>query len=724
MSGFCQNCGSEIKQGIKFCMRCGFAVDKMQPLAPHGTVSSAQPATAYQQPQHTNIRPPKKRNRRLVAIIAVAACALAAILVVLFMIAPMLFGQQAPGTFGTGVRPSAIAITGDESENGIVTSKAVFELEEKMSPGGGVITISNESSMINGFSIDVAEDSFEEDTDFSISAAAVLSHGFEPDLVIISPLINIDNGENYSQELIMVTMPCVVPKDVIPVAFYYHDEDKSLEYIPVMDFNEQSITVGVKHFSDLVFGYFENKYIDDAVSVDTGFLPGVDDFSFVNYGSAITQRGNCFGESIASIWYYNNQKKSQGSLYGRFDNFGKNPDFDFETKAFQFDDVMAYRLASMSQYLFAVSPATTQTDWDVSRWNAMRTSDQVRFDQLVALMKFKGPQVLLIQRVDENKVMHNFHAVIAYRVDRNRIYVADPNKPGQRDRYIEIENGRFKPYSSADNAQDLEAGNAVNYNVFSAFGETSMFDQNRMRQLWQELNDRTVGDDQFPKVDIKLIAKVKNAQGDEEDEEIVEGYRAKGNSLNFVVEGPGDINWAVYQNKQNGEVVRVQPANGRYTVQVDKDGLYIGIRLFKNNKWYGFEWYGIEYSDISGVYDVAGNVDSDWGGYPLTPFQARIEQNGAAVQITFLDHSGISLKGTYDESSRTFIGRDPRPPGGDTLEAALATTWWQLADTVIVFEIGTDSITAAGKLVAQASEGDFLPTHRIEITLNKVADLD
>ncbi len=696
MHNFCTSCGAKLHSGVLFCSVCGRPVGQPRPTpAPPGALQPA--AIQYRPPQLTQLAAPKKADRRTFAILSLSAVALALGTLLVFLVVLLFTDEQASEIAAPKPSPPAIAIPGDGSGTGIISTQPVFETEQTLSPAGGILTIDDAQSALHGLVIDVAQESYDDDRVFTLSSSQIISHGFDAHLKFISPLIHVDNGGGYAKDAMLMTVACVVPEGVIPVAFYYHDDEKRLEYIPILAYDGESVTIGLRHFSTPVIGYFDSVYIDNGSIVETGFVPGVDDFSFVNNGSAITPRGNCFGESVAAIWYYKNLKAEQGSLFPRFDNYGKDPEISFSTRDFPIDDVLAYRLASVSQFLFADQAAGTfdveagwRADWKMSRWNAMRTSDQTRFDQLVALIKFNGPQVLLIQCLDEDKVLQAFHAIIAYRVEGNRIYVVDPNKPGQTDRYVEIENGKFKPYSSADNAQDLEAGNEVNYNVFSAFGETAMFDINLMWQLWQDLDERTVGDDHFPEVEVTLTAKIRNAQGDEEDEVITSGYMAKGSDLTFTVEAPADYSWSIWFTK-SGDVTRVTPTNKRYTVQLEKEGGYIGVYLLKNKKWYDFKWVPIGLSDVTGIYRLSGTYETgEVAAQPLTGFDVRVELNGTDMKITFLNNSNTVLTGIYDPQGGLFVGEGA---------AGSAAT--------IVFNLAAQPTTATGLHVSRPEDGSW-----------------
>jgi hypothetical protein len=57
-------------------------------------------------------------------------------------------------------------------------------------------------------------------------------------------------------------------------------------------------------------------------NVDTAFQPGVDDWQFPNHGSIVAPGGHCAGQSIAAMWYYDQQRLAAKAptLYGLYDN--------------------------------------------------------------------------------------------------------------------------------------------------------------------------------------------------------------------------------------------------------------------------------------------------------------------------------------------------------------------------------------------------------------------
>lgn len=135
------------------------------------------------------------------------------------------------------------------------------------------------------------------------------------------------------------------------------------------------------------------------------------------------------------------------------------------------------------------------------------------------------PQYLEIESFDANGQFVSGHAIIAYRFDGNRIYVIDPNYPGQVDRFIELRDGRIQPYSSAATAADAVAGRGQRYTRFYMIGLSAIYDWQKIADLWRQLDERTVGNSLFPDSSLRLFSRVMTPEG-EIEEEITPGYKA------------------------------------------------------------------------------------------------------------------------------------------------------------------------------------------------------
>ena len=180
---------------------------------------------------------------------------------------------------------------------------------------------------------------------------------------------------------------------------------------------------------------------------DTGYRPGVDNCPFVNAGSAITDGGECNGQSVFNIWYFKNEKSAHGPLFSYFndDHFSGYPMID---PKFWFADAKGYRLTCVLQNL--KGDGNKRNFWD---WLAFRTTVH---DQMITLDNYdKIPDATYYSVVDAMKASNlpqlinvylrnqdgtaNGHAVVAYAAGpiprpsgdgpNVAVYVDDPNCP-------------------------------------------------------------------------------------------------------------------------------------------------------------------------------------------------------------------------------------------------------------------------------------------------------
>jgi hypothetical protein len=118
-------------------------------------------------------------------------------------------------------------------------------------------------------------------------------------------------------------------------------------------------------------------------------------------------------------------------------------------------------------------------------------------------------------------------------------------------------------------------------------------------------------------------------------------------------------------------------------------------------------------ADVSGIYDVKQTTVLN-GSAEGSAYQAKVEQNGTAVKISF---KKVVLEGTLDPATGRFVGIDKNVPSDP-----LAMTWWQAANTTIKFDLDADLTTAVGQL-ALTTKNVLLKSLDIKLVMTKVAEL-
>jgi hypothetical protein len=366
--------------------------------------------------------------------------------------------------------------------------------------GGGII-ISKPGDPLDGFTLGVPPGAYPDSRTFKVSYAPITKHTFGNDITPVSPMIMVDNGGGYSNELICVKVPVKVPDGYFAMGFLYDEKTKQLEGMPLIASDANSVTVVTRHFSNFLITMTAKALLKN--DIDTGFCPGIDDFQFVNNGSFIAPNGHCSGQSLVAMWYYcTNPDGKDACLYGRYDNNGNKP----ATPAIWQDDSQAYRLCSVVQTYFEGSFADNfwlnlqgknfvfkNNNWQLE--NVPGLDDETRYYLFAySMMATHEPQYVSLLREGGG------HAVIAYKILGNAIYIADPNYPGVTDRKIIYYSGdrKFKPYQSGANRKEIEKGNTHTYTNIGYSGKSTVSNWPKIASYWAELKNGTVGNDKFP----------------------------------------------------------------------------------------------------------------------------------------------------------------------------------------------------------------------------------
>ena len=440
-----------------------------------------------------------------------------------------------------------------------------------VSPGGATISVNQANSALNGLQLTVPANSYTNTRQFKISFAPVVSQTFGSNFVPISPLITVDNGGGYSNEIVTLQIPIQIPAGNFAMAFYYDDKTGTLEGIPTIAETDSSLTIATRHFSKIVVSSIAESALSSDVEINTGFEPGVDDWQFTNYGSYIAPGGHCAGQSITALWYYTQMKAAgEPSLYNRYDE---------STPGFWYDDARAYRFASTIQ---------EDVDWNawVTRYDTLKpkvqAANKIVWDEFIYSMKVTNePQFIYIQNTNEGG---GAHAMIVYGASGGALEIADPNYSGDNSREIWYENGEFDSYNSGANAQAILNGDGEAYDLMLYFAASSLIDFDQVSARWSEFEDGTIGNDRFPKYTVQTT----NEEGNTID--LQDGHTTKNKTINLNMTSDSQLAFYVYRDgellspiKAGVSEYSLQPGNNELGIYVvgDKNGWqYIDFKYF------------------------------------------------------------------------------------------------------------------------------------------------
>lgn len=413
----------------------------------------------------------------------------------------------------------------------------VTELEQNVPFTGAVLSVDELTSPIYGFEMVVPFGAYDEITPFEISTQVIESHDLGEEFTPITPLITIDNGHVFSNEPMTLTIPIELEEGEFAMGFYYDETTNSLEGIPLKNLTSTEITLFTNHFSSIVISKIT---IDDLLKltnvkdqfVDTGFVPGVDDWQFTNYGSFLAQGGHCAGQVLTMSWYYHTQKveKDEPALFNLFDNVGYEA-----TEDFMEDDQLGYRFASVIQNLLDFASE------DFYDYLSFAGDDEqlIYFAFSYAMVITQKPQLMAIYSHDEYGDIISGHAIMAYKMQGYDIYVADPNYPGQTNRKVHFDTSpgvyQFEPYSSGANAQAILDDGALLYDDIFYIGESALIDYETIEQEYNKVLDGTIGDEYFPTLEAVYLSEYSQNLDDQEWTDIVDDEVTLGTSHNGVM---------------------------------------------------------------------------------------------------------------------------------------------------------------------------------------------
>ncbi len=242
-------------------------------------------------------------------------------------------------------------------------------------------------------------------------------------------------------------------------------------------------------------------------------------------------------------------------------------------------------------------------DWDGhgrKYWSAFnkKYNDHVVYNAFAYSMLVTGlPQFVGIYGTDEDGKVFG-HALIAYKIEDNKLYVSDPNFPawskgGKEERTITYDpgTGKFEPYSSGATAADT--GNQ--YDRVLYFGYKDLIDWDLMGELWGRLEDGWIGLDKFPVYELA----VRQADSEAEDE-LWTNYESEGKDIVVRVR---DHDFIAYLNVYDANGKKIGKGNEPIEIELKDGDNWLGFAIFGGKpagdkikfRWVGFDWVKVIY---------------------------------------------------------------------------------------------------------------------------------
>jgi hypothetical protein len=395
--------------------------------------------------------------------------------------------------------PTAPAPVTKSIETGLPSQLA----SQSVPAGGGTVTVALPGDTMNGLTVTVADSTFVDSRTITITSAPITSHSFGANLNPISPLLTFRNGGGMGAQPMTVHVPVHIPAGMFALAFAYDSKLGKLEALPLVAEDSAGITFMTAHFttpggnggpaahvatgdamSVLISSVAESK-LDESGWITTGFVPGRDDWEFINEGSFIAPGGHCAGQTMTMMWYFiEHRRMGEKQLNGLFDRIA----------SIGWENNLGMRFASTVQC-------------DLNWHNTLRSGFRL-LRYLTPSLQWKAFAAAMLvteepQYVGIYKEGTGGHAIVANMIDYHNgtLGVVDPNIPGQQ-RQITFSNGVFNPYESNLRADD---NSPVMFDRIGFFAKTALVDWSDIGTRWLQLLDSTIGNDKFPAAEIKYI---------------------------------------------------------------------------------------------------------------------------------------------------------------------------------------------------------------------------
>lgn len=478
---YCTKCGHQIPDNSRFCVECGTKIEgETKPVQPQPVQQTTSP------PVSMNIPKPKSKTLKYIGAIAVVAILIIA-------------------AFYVGLRTGEEGKKSSERKIGISTGSIIPVTAGSVNYNGGSIRVTDTSSPLYGFNINVPQAATSDDVDFSISYADVTDiSGLPEGASFASKMINIEtDGTNIWNEYKAFEKPCTVTLPYDPnivseesIRFYSYDEANGL--LEATGFISQDELSNTITFYTGTFSSFVAIELDMAIdellgsdySVDTGFRPATDGWFMDNYGSYLASGGICLGMTSYAQWYYTHKKATDGGLYSKY----LEGDLD-EWR----DDETAIQLATRAHMgSTGIWSSLTQEEQD---WAKTKSAD-VAYSIIHGMIVSGQPQLIGLKTMrNDSSLEEGGHAILAYRYTGGRFDIYDPNYHGTasgtdaRQIPFTYGTGFTRAYSSGQTA-----GKGRQYNIFYHASSKTFSPENAYSQLYDAAEINFEGDNIFPTV--------------------------------------------------------------------------------------------------------------------------------------------------------------------------------------------------------------------------------
>lgn len=233
--------------------------------------------------------------------------------------------------------------------------------------------------------------------------------------------INVPGVKSFGQPA-TITVP--FSGNGVPVP-YYIDDSGRLHPVQLISIDRTNHTFTFQTFHASWYTWIVAELEESVASstdIITNFNPSNDGFKIVNNGSVYNRKGECFGMTSFSLWYFLNHKATKGNFYDKYNSVVGT---DSDGKSLTGQNIIATRaFISITQQWNSYMPtvASQQSVTEAERYVAIKN-----------IMKNNSQPVLIYLWHTDGSIGAHSVLCYAYSKSTNTFYMYNPNNPGTRE---------------------------------------------------------------------------------------------------------------------------------------------------------------------------------------------------------------------------------------------------------------------------------------------------
>lgn len=290
----------------------------------------------------------------------------------------------------------------------------------EVGPEGGTIEVT--SGKYTGIKVVIPVNAYPTKHTVRLYASPITGNTLGENVNPRSDLITFDANGVFAQANITIKVPIDVPSGEFAMGFYYDRDTKEFEGLPMASADSKSITVVTRKPGEILISSIATSKLAGVHT--SGFVPGKDDWDFINEGTAQTPNGQVAGMTLSALWYYYmHTARGEVPLWGAF-----NSEFDNPPKLW-YDNIAGIHLATQTEVAF---------NWQ-NRWKSITEhvnfglADFTRNAVAYSILLTSKPQLVSITSDKGDNL-----PFIIYSKDLSELFISDANFQAKKDRKITV----------------------------------------------------------------------------------------------------------------------------------------------------------------------------------------------------------------------------------------------------------------------------------------------